>query len=80
MIGFLLQWPTIPTLAMFQILLVIYTRLARAEEGEVAARFGESWRAYAAGTPGFIPHRRLPTNQHPPGQVEPIHTGESRTR
>jgi len=64
MIGFLLQWPTIPTLVMFPILVVIYTRLARAEEGEVAARFGKSWQAYAALTPGFIPHRRRDARDH----------------
>jgi protein-S-isoprenylcysteine O-methyltransferase Ste14 len=58
MIGFLLQWPTIPTLAMFPILVVIYTRLARAEEREVAARFGDGWRTYAADTPAFVPRRR----------------------
>jgi len=58
MIGFLLQWPTIPTLAMFPILVVVYTRLARAEEREVAARFGAVWRGYAARTPAFVPRRR----------------------
>jgi len=64
MIGFLLQWPTIPTLVMFPILVVIYTRLARAEEGEVATRFGNSWQAYVALTPGFIPHRRRDPGDH----------------
>jgi protein-S-isoprenylcysteine O-methyltransferase Ste14 len=58
MIGFLLQWPTIPTLVMFPILVVVYTRLARAEEREVAARFGDTWRGYADRTPGFVPRRR----------------------
>ena len=58
MVGFLLQWPTIPTLVMFPILAVVYWRLARAEEREVAARFGAAWRAYAAATPAFIPRRR----------------------
>ena len=55
MIGFLLQWPTIPTLAMFPVLVVVYGRLARSEEREVAARFGGHWRAYAATTPAFLP-------------------------
>jgi hypothetical protein len=40
---------------MLTVLVVIYGRLARAEEGEVAARFGESWRANATVTPGFTP-------------------------
>lgn len=58
MIGFLLQWPTIPTLLMFPVLVVVHTRLARAEEREVAARFGATWREYPEATPGFIPRRR----------------------
>jgi protein-S-isoprenylcysteine O-methyltransferase Ste14 len=58
MIRFLLQWPTIPTLLMFPVLVVVYGRLARAEQCEVAARFGDAWREYAEHTPGFIPGRR----------------------
>ncbi|GAA0467421.1 isoprenylcysteine carboxyl methyltransferase [Actinoplanes capillaceus] len=58
MIGFLLQWPTIPTLLMFPVLAFVYTRLARAEEREVAAQFGDAWQDYAAATPAFVPHRR----------------------
>lgn len=54
MIGFLLQWPTIPTLAMFPVLVFIYLRLARSEEREVASQFADAWAAYAARTPGFI--------------------------
>src|SRR5690348_10636449 len=32
MLGFLVQWPTIPTLVMFPILVTMYVRLARREE------------------------------------------------
>lgn len=64
MIGFLLQWPTIPTLLMFPVLVVVYARLARAEEREVAARFGDVWRSYAAATPAFVPRRRPHTVEH----------------
>ncbi|MER6591370.1 isoprenylcysteine carboxylmethyltransferase family protein [Micromonospora purpureochromogenes] len=60
MIGFLLQWPTIPTLAMFPILTVVYLRLARAEEREVAERFGDAWRDYARRTPAFLPRLKPP--------------------
>ena len=76
MIGFLLQWPTIPTLLMFPILVVVYRRLARAEERQVAAQFGEQWQSYAARTPAFIPRRR-------PARVEggdPHMTSPDRTR
>lgn len=57
MIGFLLQWPTFATLAMFPILLLVYRRLAIREEREVATRFGSAWDAYAADQPRFLPHR-----------------------
>ncbi len=55
MVGFLLQWPTILTLAMFPFLIVMYVRLARAEEGEVVETFGDLYRQYAAVTPAWIP-------------------------
>jgi protein-S-isoprenylcysteine O-methyltransferase Ste14 len=54
MLGFLVQWPTLVTLAMFPILAFMYARLARREESEMAVRFGDQWRAYAARTPRFI--------------------------
>lgn len=55
MFGFLLQWPTLVTLVMFPILVVTYIRLARREEREVRAEFGEVWDRYAVQTPAFIP-------------------------
>ena len=58
MIGFLRQWPTIPTLVMFPVLVFIYARLARTEEREVAQRFGAAWDDYAACTPAFVPRLR----------------------
>jgi protein-S-isoprenylcysteine O-methyltransferase Ste14 len=60
MVGFLLQWPTIPTLIMFPILVVVYVRLARHEEREVALAFGGQWEVYAESTPAFIPRIRRP--------------------
>ncbi|HSG90931.1 MAG TPA: isoprenylcysteine carboxylmethyltransferase family protein, partial [Pseudomonadales bacterium] len=55
MTGFLLQWPTLVTLAMYPVLLVVYVRLAWREERAVADRFGEQWRVWAARTPAFLP-------------------------
>lgn len=40
---------------MFPILVYMYVRLARREEKEVLAEFGEEYQRYAAVTPGFIP-------------------------
>jgi protein-S-isoprenylcysteine O-methyltransferase Ste14 len=55
MLGFLLQWPTIPTLVMFPILAFMYVRLAHREEREVLAEFGELYARYARVTPAFLP-------------------------
>lgn len=55
MLGFLFQWPTLITLVMFPILVYMYVRLARREEREVAAEFGETYLRYADGTPAFLP-------------------------
>ena len=55
MSGFLLQWPTLITLAMFPVLLVVYMRLARAEEKENLARFGDEYTQYMKKTPAFFP-------------------------
>ena len=58
MVGFLLQWPTLVTLIMFPILLVVYVRLARREERDSAAPFGDAWTRYAQATPAFMPRWR----------------------
>jgi len=55
MFGFLLQWPTILTLAMFPVLTVMYVRLARTEENDARVAFGDAYERYAAEVPGFIP-------------------------
>ena len=55
MLGFLLQWPTLITLIMFPILVYMYTRLARREELDVIAEFGDEYVRYANGTPAFLP-------------------------
>ena len=55
MVGFLLQWPTLLTLAMFPVLVFMYVRLARQEEREALAAFGEAYAAYARRVPAFFP-------------------------
>lgn len=55
MFGFLIQWPTIPRLIMFPILVATYIRLSLREEKAVEAEFGETYRRYAARTPRFFP-------------------------
>ncbi|RWB67691.1 MAG: isoprenylcysteine carboxylmethyltransferase family protein [Mesorhizobium sp.] len=55
MLGFLVQWPTLLTLAMFPVLVVMYVRLARAEEREAVAEFGYAYRTYMKNIPEFLP-------------------------
>ncbi|MDP2357021.1 MAG: isoprenylcysteine carboxylmethyltransferase family protein [Beijerinckiaceae bacterium] len=55
MTGFFLQWPTLVTGLMLPVLLVMYWRLAKHEEREVEAQFGEAYRRYAQQVPAFIP-------------------------
>lgn len=68
MLGFLVQWPTIPTLVMFPVLALAYRRLASREERVVAAELGEEWEAYAARTPRFLPSPRRTKRVAPAGQ------------
>ncbi len=55
MFGFLLQWPTLPTLVMFPILVVVYVRLAKREERMAITEFDSVYRRYMESTPGWIP-------------------------
>jgi protein-S-isoprenylcysteine O-methyltransferase Ste14 len=55
MAGFLLQWPTILTLAMFPVLVWMYIHLARLEEREAIAEFGDAYKDYMKRVPGFLP-------------------------
>lgn len=54
-IGLLIQWPTIITLAMWPVLVVMYYRLAKREENEAIEAFGERYEEYKRQTPMFLP-------------------------
>lgn len=54
-IGMLIQWPTLLTILMWPILMVVYYRLARREERVCEEQFGEAYRAYKAQVPAFVP-------------------------
>lgn len=58
MLGFLVQWPTILTLAMFPVLVFMYWRLARAEERESLTQFGAAYEHYMHKVPAFLPRLR----------------------
>ncbi|MEW5960625.1 MAG: isoprenylcysteine carboxylmethyltransferase family protein [Chloroflexota bacterium] len=54
----LIQWPTLISVLMAPVLFWSYIRLARREEQEVEAQFGETYRAYKARVPALIPRWR----------------------
>jgi methanethiol S-methyltransferase len=62
MTGFLFQWPTLVTLAMYPILVFMYVHLAKREEQDARAEFGDAYTRYAANTPAFFP--RLGVKNH----------------
>lgn len=55
LLGFLFQWPTILTVLMFPVLVVMYQRLSLREEREAERRYGAAYRLYAQRVPRFIP-------------------------
>jgi len=57
-LAFNIQWPTLPTLLMAPALIIMYVRLARWEDEEMATFFGEAFLDYSARTPAFIPLKR----------------------
>jgi len=64
MFGFLLQWPTIPTVIMFPILVWIYVRLAKSEEKIAIEEFGDVYHRYQQHTPAWIPRWKAKSFQH----------------
>ena len=75
--GFLLQWPTIPTLVMFPVLVWMYARLARIEERETSARFGTAYHDFASQVPRFVPRRGVRYESERSGQQLKGDTGEA---
>ena len=55
MFGFLLQWPTLPTLIMFPVLVYFYVRLSNREEREALAEYPDEYKTYMNTTRAFIP-------------------------
>jgi methanethiol S-methyltransferase len=53
--GQVIHWPTILTLALFPVIVWIYTRLARKEEAKMIDKFGDEYRAYQRRVPAFFP-------------------------
>ncbi len=51
----IVHWPTIFSVALFPLIVAAYTLLARSEERQVLARFGDEFRAYRDRVPMFVP-------------------------
>lgn len=66
-IGLLIQWPTIITLLTWPILIAMYVRLARREEGDMERQLGDAYRAYRERVPRFIPRLRRREPPEVPG-------------
>lgn len=56
--GMLIQWPTLPTVLMWPVLVVAYYRLTRREEAMLLVRFGYTYRQYMTHVPAFVPRWR----------------------
>jgi len=53
--GMLIQYPTMLTLAMYVILVILYYRLARKEEQDMTRFYGDSYRRYMTSVPMLVP-------------------------
>jgi protein-S-isoprenylcysteine O-methyltransferase Ste14 len=56
--GWLIHWPTIPGLAIFPILVILYYRQSKREDQSLNQKFGEDYRRYASKTPALLPKLR----------------------
>lgn len=54
-LGFLIQWPTLPTLILWPFVLGMYVRLAKREEKDALSKFPLEYAEYMRHTPMFIP-------------------------
>lgn len=55
-VGQIIHWPTIITLLLFPVIVLIYVLLARREEKMMVERIGEEYMAYRSRVPMFFPH------------------------
>jgi protein-S-isoprenylcysteine O-methyltransferase Ste14 len=55
-LGINFLWTTFSTLILWPILALLYYRLAKEEEKDIEAKFGEEYREYMRRVPMFIPH------------------------
>jgi protein-S-isoprenylcysteine O-methyltransferase Ste14 len=54
-LGMLIEWATLPMLILYPVMIFLYVRLARREERDMLAEFGDDYRDYMKRTKRFIP-------------------------
>ena len=54
-VGFLIMWPTLPTLLLAPLLVARYILVAREEDKELEEKFGDDFSRYKERVPAFIP-------------------------
>jgi protein-S-isoprenylcysteine O-methyltransferase Ste14 len=54
-VGFLIMWPTLPTLLLAPLLVARYILVAREEDKELEEKFGDDFSRYKKRVPAFIP-------------------------
>lgn len=54
-LGQLIHWPTVVTLLLAPIIVAVYVRLARREEAQLIATFGDAYQRYRQRVPMFVP-------------------------
>ena len=54
-LGFMIQWPTFPTLILWPFVMGMYVRLARREERDALNAFPDEYEAYREQVPMFVP-------------------------
>lgn len=62
-LAFNIQWPTLPTLLMSPVLIVLYMRQARREDKELEVAFRQELVDYTRRVPAFLPFRRASTQR-----------------
>ncbi|WP_326838428.1 methyltransferase family protein [Herminiimonas contaminans] len=55
--GQIVHWPTLLTLILFPVIVLVYVRLARKEEREMVGRFGTVYQDYMQQVPRFFPRQ-----------------------
>lgn len=54
-LGMLIEWATLPLIIFYPIMIIVYLRLAKREENDMLAEFGDEYAQYKKRTKMFIP-------------------------